>query len=520
MALKSVKQPIKKKSLSTTRAPINHVQQRSARTDFYDPFAINGSTAPLVEASSESPRIMKVPNAGPNALNSRLETMRARSRWFYLNDPYYRQACQQVGNNTVHYGIKPNIKHPVLRARWKKWVKESDARGRLDFYGQQWLMAIAVPRDGDGLARFRDRRPGDMKSGINFQIQLLEADYMPATKNERSDTGNLIIAGVERNAIERVTRYWLYDFHPKEWMLAGGDNVTPKPVDAADVLHVYLPDRFSDTRGYPWAISALNTVERLRTYDEAELERKIGQSTFGGFFKKPRLAGDEQRNPLVGSETTEQIPGLDPNSWLQLPEDWDVELVSPSATDANYPSFRREGLSGLAVAIGFAVEMITLNFDKINDRIYRAMMLEVTRKIESLQYHMMVQQFCQPVWERFVDEAYLNGLFELEEGKTVEDYYEVEWIAPARGHINPLQEIQAYATSVEKGFQSRKRISSKFGEDVEEIDEENQIDQIRSRKKGLGYTVYFPIPVDQQAPDDDEEEVDEDEIDETDVPIK
>ncbi|WP_155737500.1 hypothetical protein [Agrobacterium tumefaciens] len=54
---------------------------------------------------------------------------------------------------------------------------------------------------------------------------------------------------------------------------------------------------------------------------------------------------------------------------------------------------------------------------------------------------MMVQQFCQPVWERFVNEAYLNGLFDLEDGKTVEDYDEVEWIAPARGHINPLQEI-------------------------------------------------------------------------------
>ncbi|MBY5684834.1 phage portal protein [Rhizobium leguminosarum] len=505
MALKSIKQPLAKKSLRTEAPASRNGPIKSMRSAHFDPFSIHGNIAPLVEGASSSPRLMNVPNAGPNSINTRIEQMRARSRWFYLNDPFYRQACQQVANNVVHYGIKPNIKHPVLRKIWKKWIREADARGRMDFYGLQWLMGVCIPRDGDAIIRFRDRRPGDMKSGINFQLQLLEPDYMPLEKNEQSVSGNLIIAGVERDRIERPVRYWLYDYHPREWQLSGKNNYTAKPVDAADVLHVYMPDRFSDTRGYPWAISAINTVERLRTYDEAELERKIGQSTFGGFFKKPRLSGDE-KNPLVGDNQPDQIPGLDPNSWLQLPEDWDVELVSPAANDANYPSYRREGLSGLAVAIGFSVEMINLNFDKINDRIYRAMMLEVTRKIESLQYHMMEQQVCQPVWERLVDEAYLNGLFEPEEGKAVEDYYEVEWIAPARGHINPLQEIQAYATSVEKGFQSRKRISSKFGEDVEEIDEENAVDQERSRKKGLGYTVYFPIPVSDQAPDDDEDE--------------
>ncbi|MBY3363759.1 phage portal protein [Rhizobium laguerreae] len=502
MALKSVKQPMGKTSLRREGPPRQAGPLKSVRSQFYDPFAISGVSAPPVEAAANSPRLMNIADTGPNGNNLRIERMRARSRWFYLNDPFYKQACQQVGNNIVHYGIKPNIKHPALRKVWKKWVRESDARGRLDFYGQQWLMAVVIPRDGDGLARFRDRRPGDMKSGINFQIQMLEADYLPLEKTERSINGNLIISGVERDPIERVTRYHVYDYHPREWALTTGDNMTPKPVDASEILHIYMPDRFSDTRGYPWAISAMNTVERLRTYDEAELERKIGQSTFGGFFKKPRMAGDE-KGPLEVEETPD-FQGLDPNTWVQLPEDWDIELVTPAATDANYPLYRREGLSGLAVSMGFAVEMINLNFDKINDRIYRAMMLEVTRKIESVQYHMMVQQFCQPVWERFVDEAYLNGLFELEEGKSVEDYYEVEWIAPARGHINPLQEIQAYATSVEKGFQSRKRISSKFGEDVEEIDEENRIDQERSREKGLGYTVYFPIQVSEQAADDDD----------------
>lgn len=506
MALKSVKQSIGKRSLRREAAPRQTGPLKSVRSHFYDPFTIAGASAPPVEAAATSPRIMNIADTGPNGNNMRIERMRARSRWFYLNDPFYKQACQQVANNVVHYGIKPNIKDPVLRKIWKKWIKEADTRGRMDFYGLQWMMGVVIPRDGEVLLRFRDRRPGDMKSGINFQLQLLEPDYMPLSKTERSANGNLIISGVEQDASQRTTKYHLFDFHPREWTLTTGDNMTPKPIDAADVLHIYMPDRGNDTRGYPWAISAINTVERLRTYDEAELERKIGQSTFGGFFKKPRMAGDE-RGPLEVEETPD-FQGLDPNTWVQLPEDWDIELVTPAATDANYPLYRREGLSGLAVSMGFAVEMINLNFDKINDRIYRAMMLEVTRKIESVQHHMMVKQGCEPVWQRVVDEAYLNGLWEPEAGKTVEDYYDVEWITPARGHINPLQEIQAFAEAVRNGFTSRKRTVSTFGDDVEEIDEENRADQENSRSKGLGYSVYFPVPdheSDDPSDGDDEE---------------
>ena len=92
------------------------------------------------EAATVSVRHERATDPGPNGANGAFEMLRTSSRWMYVNDSVYRQACRQVANNVVGYGIKPIIKDKVLRKLWKRWVKESDPRGRLDFYAQQWVV--------------------------------------------------------------------------------------------------------------------------------------------------------------------------------------------------------------------------------------------------------------------------------------------------------------------------------------------------------------------------------------------
>lgn len=438
------------------------------------------------EAAGDSQRIIQAPDVGPNARNAEHARLRAQSRWMYANDPYFRQACRQVGNNVIHHGIKPIIRNKKLRKLWNQWCREADARGQLDFYGLQHQIAVSMARDGEIIARFRPRYASDMKTKIPFQIQLLEADYLPLEKTIPGENGNLIVNGVERNQIDRPVAYWLLDHHPKDIFLAG--SALPKRVPASEVLHVYLPDRIGDTRGYPWGASALNVTQRARTYDEVQLERMIVTSSRGGYYKKPRMAGDDE-SIFDGAEG--EFQPLEPNEWVEIPEGWDIEQAVPLPGDSNYSDVKREYLSALAVAFGFYVEMISMNHDRMtSDRQYRAVQLEMIRHIESIQHHVMVARFCQPIWERFVFSAYLAGLFVPEEGKTPEDYYDVEWMTPKRGHIHPLQEIQAVAQAIENGIMSRKRAVAQLGEDVEDIDAENALDMARSILLGLKYPVY------------------------------
>lgn len=462
---------------------------RSARSSFFS--NIFSSAKNFFEAATNNKRHEVSIDVGPNGYNGEIEKVRRRSRWMYANDSFYRQACRQVANNCVHYGIKPIVKDNALLNLWNRWQKEADVRGRMDFYGLQYVFGFVIPRDGEGIARFIECAPDDMRSKIGFQIQTLEADHLPLDYTQQAPNGNWIVSGVERDAVERPVAYWLYDFHPKDWQGTGQQSLIPKRVPAEDVLHIYMPERLSDSRGYPWGASAMNIVERVRTSDEAQVEKHILQASIQGVYTKDMNAedGDDDLSTDKDEEGL-NFAGIEPGTMVSAPENWGVEFTPPVSSDANYGVFRREHLSGLAVAMGLAVEHITMNFEKLNDRTYRAVMLEAQRFIESIQYHLFVNQFCKPVWRRFLSYAVLHNLWSVPENQELDDLFEIEWMAPARGHIHPLQEITAFAEAVKNGFTSRKRVAASFGEDVEDIDTENAEDQTRAKLLKLLYPIY------------------------------
>jgi hypothetical protein len=54
-------------------------------------------------------------------------------------------------------------------------------------------------------------------------------------------------------------------------------------------------------------------------------------------------------------------------------------------------------------------------------------------------------------------------------------------MAPARGHILPVQEIAAYAEAIRAGIKSRKAVAAELGEDVADIAIENARDAARAK---------------------------------------
>ncbi|MBX5111970.1 phage portal protein [Rhizobium lentis] len=442
------------------------------------------------EAASNSPSIEYAPDYGPNSANGELQKIQRRSRWTAANDGFVANANRQIANNVIGYGLKPRIKDPILRKKWRQWCREADARGVLDFHLMAHAVWSTMPRDGEVFIRFRPRRKEDMRSGVPFQLQPLESDYVPPEKNEIAPNGNIIISGIEKDAIDRVQAIWMYEYHPKDYARVDRRSFLPKRVPASEVLHVYRPDRFEAMRGFPWIAPALNKAESLKTYDEAELERKKGQAMHGGFITPPVGENGKATLSVDGVDNNGAIfAGMTPGTWTITDPGTEITLSQPQGNDVNYPLFRREGMTEVAICYGLSVEHITLNFEKLNDRQWRANNLEITRGLESYQ-EMAINQIYRPVWKRFVDACYLADLWKPEAGKTLDDYYDVEFMPPARGHIHPVQEVAALREAIRIGVISRKRVASMFGDDVEDIDEENALDQQRAMRLGLKYDVY------------------------------
>jgi lambda family phage portal protein len=449
-----------------------------------------GASRTYYEAASNSPSIEYAPDYGPNSANGELQKIQRRSRWTFANDGFWANACRQVANNVVGYGIKPRIKDPILRKLWRRWEREADARGVLSLHLMAHALMSTEARDGEAFVRFRPRRKEDMRSGVPLQLQPLESDYVPPEKNELAPNGNIIISGIEKDQIDRVAAVWMYEYHPRDFARIDKRSFLPKRVPASEVLHLYRPDRMEAMRGFPWGSPALNKSESLKTYDEAELERKKGQAMHGGFIKPPL---GENGKPTLGVDGVDNngldFAGMTPGTWTVMDPGYEVEFSQPQGNDQNYPVYRREGMTEVAVCFGLSVEHVTLNFEKLNDRQWRANNLEVTRAIEANQ-ELMIEQFYRPVWKRFVDACYLADLWKPEPGKTLDDYYDIEFMPPARGHIHPVQEVAALREAIRIGVISRKRVASMFGDDVEDIDEENALDQQRAMRLGLKYDVY------------------------------
>ena len=155
------------------------------------------------------------------------------------NNPHAAKAVSVLVNNIVGAGIMPRaasgdaaLDKEVDRL-FEIWAHDCDADGQLDFYGLQTLACREMVEAGEVLVRRRPRRAGD---GVMppVQLQLLEADFLDATRNGGIGSGRAV-QGIEFDALGRLRAYWLFGAHPGDAMLSltGGLASRSRPRQAA-----------------------------------------------------------------------------------------------------------------------------------------------------------------------------------------------------------------------------------------------------------------------------------------------
>lgn len=434
-----------------------------------------------------------VSSGGPNSiLLGRLDAMRNDSRDIIRKSAHAAQLSQQMVNSVIGTGIRPLIKYPDLAEIWENWTDEADSRGQTDFYGLQALAFKGMFDGGDSFTRMRSRLLSDTAI-VPLQLQVLEAEHVPSTKNMMAANGNPIIGGVERNFLDRPVGYWMYKNHPTDYAYGfSGTDLMEVRVPAEDVCHMFNPLRPGQVRGEPWLSRAVVPIRQIGDYKDAERMRKTVTTLVGGYIRVP--LDDDGKVPAgvpVDGEEGTMVQALEPGTFVKLPPGYDVEYSNPPDISGNYEAYMRNQEAEIAVAGGAIYELLTGDWRGLSDRQYRAAMLEVNRLIENLQHHIVVFQFCRPIWKRFLTEAILSGAWKVPEGVNIESLYRIEWTPPARGHTHPVQEITAYVQAILAGIMTRKQAAAELGYDVSEIDLQNAIDKARADTHGLRLSTYL-----------------------------
>lgn len=282
---------------------------------------------------------LTVSNAGPNAeMLGAASALRARTRDQVRNNGFAKNAKRQWGTRLWSTGMFPvwnagKVRNEKLDKLWAQWSAACWGNGP-SARGARWEQAglalvNAAFESGEVLALRRRHRPAENRP-LACTFDLLEPDHLDDSRDGQSlPDGGYIRGGIEFSETGERRAYYLYDLHPGEWQIRPQSHKS-KRVAAADVIHMFEPDRPGATRGAPHGAAVAERADDLEGYLRADIMQKRVSACYAAFVSRP----DADAPPLApedgrtgGGQRKEKI---DPAMIHYLGQGESVTIAAPA----------------------------------------------------------------------------------------------------------------------------------------------------------------------------------------------
>jgi lambda family phage portal protein len=458
---------------------------------------------PAYRAAGQGRRFAGFPaqiQLGPNAaLLPNLEVLRARARALYRNNAIVWGAMEKLVGNLVGWGITPKSLHEneptrqALATLWADWARQI----KLDALQKRACREAMIA--GEVFVRVRPRRPDDTDAlgrrlVVPLELQLIEAEHCPVWYTQPLENGRFVRAGIEFDLIGRRQAYWMFPDHPGDYgslpSLATQNTLVPVP--AEQVIHLFDPESPEMIRGVPRLSRNLLHADRLESFHDATLERQAIAALFAGFIKRPEGASPPG---LLDETPAAPEPILEPGTLSYLADGEDITFPATPDVGSNYQAFVRAMHLMLACGTGTTYEQCSNDLSGVNYSSIRAGALEFRRSCQVWQYTTFCPDFLEPIWVQFLRRAQLAGLLEvpgfaqneLQAGR-------VEWITQGWEWVDPLKEVGAAEREVAAGFETRRGVNMRRGNDPVRTEQERAAELASAKKLGLQFTTDVPEP--------------------------
>lgn len=449
-------------------------------------YAVVSARAQAYEGATQGRRAAgwTAPASGPNrTLNGSLPTLRNRSRQAVRNNPWLERAISRNVTNEIGTGITPIFESPdpalneLLKNLWWTWTGQTDPEGALDFYGQLAQASRCRRTAGECFIRLR-YRPPSWGLAVPIQLQVIEPDHVPESLNQDLPNGNRIIAGKEFSKRGRLVAIWAYPEHPQDGQ-GSLDMSRLIRIRASEIIHHYLPLRPGQVRGEPDIVPALLRARTYDSYEDAELVRKETRAPFTGFLQKEYIGEDGWAydpvtgEPLDGDDPLPEI-NAQPGTIITGAMGESLTLFDGDKVGDGYADFQNQQLLAIAAGAKSLRELMTGDWSKINDRVYRAMIGEYRREIMMAQEHLCIHQICDRVGYWFTDAAVLSGAITAADySLKYEEYNHRGWRPQRWPHINPQQDVEAIVKEIENDLTSLDQANAERGNTASEVQKAN-----------------------------------------------
>ncbi len=451
-------------------------------------------------------------------INDNLSTLRQRSRDIYMGVPIGRAAINTMRTNVVGRGLmlKPTIDAEALgissekakelekkiTREWAIWAESADCdMARLDnFYELQQLAFLNWLASGDALALLpvkpRLNQPYDLR------IQLIEADRL-SSPNYYDTYDNKIVGGVEVDSDGEVVAYHFSKHHP---LSCANEQIEWQRVEAygkrtgrKNVLHLMCRERIDQRRGVPFLAPIIESLRQIGQYTNAELVAAVVSGLFAVFIEKKETGEDGEavgsvipREEQIDAEDETSLE-LSPGSILELAEGESANAVNPGRPNENFSDFVEAICQQIGAALEIPYELLMKHFTASYSASRGA--LEEAWKMFKMYRTWLANDFCQPIYEEWLAEAVAKGRIKapgfFADSIRHKAYCKAQWNGPARGLLNPVQEVNAAVARVENGFSTRsaetmEMAGGDFYSNCEQLKQEEEV--LKEVKKIAGKT--------------------------------
>lgn len=416
-----------------------------------------------------------------------LQTLRDRSRDLNRNEAIARGVTDALVNNVIYTGIKPqsHIDFEAIgispeqaqafqrqaETVYRRWAASKGATADLSCNGAQLqaLVARQVFESGEflGVRRAIRRRTAPYM----LAVQVVEPDRL-ATPTDAPERTSM---GVTKDPNGAPTAYHISDTHP-------GASTYPRlmagkyqSVSAFDrngrprVIHVYKRLRPGQSRGTPLFAPVMEQFRVLSQYVEATLVSARVAACFGAVVKTDYAYGAAVGRSDDTNSAGDRLEGFEPGMIEYLAPGQSLEQIKPEQPTEAFGPFVEATFRLLGAGLGMPYEILLRDFSKTNYSSARASLGQAYRIFTEWQ-RLIVDDFCQPLWELLLEEAYYRGELSAPGFEArFYDYTRAQWISPGWQHVDPLKEAQAHELMVRNNFVSRAEVCSSMGSDWETV---------------------------------------------------
>jgi len=425
--------------------------------------------------------------------------IRMKARSLEVTSPYVARFLSLAESNVVGAeGFRLQVKardergeidkldSSFAEALWKDYSRASNVSvtTKMNLRQLENFTVRSLLRDGEVFLRKIIRKG---RGKYPMKIQVIPPEWIDENFNrEPSETQNEVIMGIEVDTWGAPVAYymvWDNDVY-------GSSRVRTR-IPAKEMIHIFVPTRPEQVRGYSALTNAIFALKMLDGYKEASMTNaRVGSSKMGFFTRN--VDGSAEYTGDAKDSDGNIVSEVSPGQFEVLPPGMDFKSFDPTFPADQFDTFTKSIIRSIASGWGISYNGLANDYREVNYSSARVAQLEERELWRTLQKEVS-DQFLDPLYEEWLSIAIMTQVLPVPDRK-FDKFNEKKFIGRTWTWIDPQNEVGANVTAIENGLTSRTRVCAGQGLDYDEIIEELAHEKDVAETSGVVLGKPVPAP--------------------------